>query len=189
MPKPGRNDEVIVEGLPSTPKIAPTATKPLQMPADMIRDRSTPADLDARRKSYWIGTLPGGPYQNTDFGGQSFPVFTADVNETADGTERFRRFGNVVRLLKEEVDGILLDIAGKVMQDGKLRCIAAKSYRWTDKDEPAASHVYMVEVPDGFQPPAYNPNTMRHHDRQGNLVADEWKDAPPPLHPKREVAA
>lgn len=185
MPKPGKAEDLIVEGSPSRPVVG----TPLSMPEGMLKQRSAPADMDARRKSYWLGTLPGGDYQNTDFGGQSFPAFTADVNETPDGTERFRRFGNVVRLLKEEVDGIMLDIAGKVMQGGKLRCIASKSYRWDAHDEPAGCFVYMVEVADNFQPPAYNANTMRHFDKQGEVVADAWKGAPPPLVPRREGVA
>src|SRR3990167_8552590 len=153
MPKPIRNEDVIVENIPTVgpiPQFAtPPVTRPLQMPAEMVKRRSAPEDVDARRKSFWIGTFPGGPYQNTDFGGQSFPAFSSDVNETSDGTERFRRFGNVVRLLPEEIQGIMLDIAGKVMQAEKLRCIASKHYRWNAEDEPAGCYVYMVEVPDG----------------------------------------
>lgn len=184
MPKPGKEEVSVPEIVPPT-----NEARPIEIPSSMLAKRETAKNLDSQRESYWLGTLPGGEYQNMDFGGQAFPLFTSDVTEIpGEPTERFRRFGNVVRLLPEEVQGILRDAAGKVMQAGKCRKVGAKSYRWNEEDQPAGTRVYMVKVAAGFQPPAFDPRVLSTLKDGKRVPGMPWKSAPPSLVPRQVEA-
>lgn len=117
---------------------------------------------------YWLGTLPGSPFQNITVGGICFPAFTEEIAFTKNNeTRRSERRGDLVKLTREQYDRVLKAVERRVVrwtESGVRGFILDRSsprYRPHPKDEPLAKYVYLYRVEDVKNNPMWRESETR----------------------------
>lgn len=130
----------------------------LSVPLPNIEALKVQERLEAPRKMYWFGTLPGSPWQNTACGGLGFNRFEDRPKIGADGNKtKLAKYGEVKALTDDQAKAAIAGIMTRVFRKtGDADRGEKVTYRLTQKDalyipergdEPFAEHCYFVEIP------------------------------------------
>lgn len=137
-----------------------TPMQPIQLPA--VKIETYVPKVTKPKKKFWIGTLPGGPFQNLNIGGCEFVGFTdkREKNPSNDLLNWSPKAGIIVELDDDQVQSILKNCTRKIIREygvengsgvvvRRAHQLLADSPNYvgnSEQDRPAGAYVYMVQI-------------------------------------------